>query len=58
MMVEDMIPAPKISFYGNQPLSAVPVHLSLTGESVRKGLTVTYTSANINNYKYKCLSCS
>ncbi|KAM8761885.1 uncharacterized protein AB9X84_006783 [Acanthopagrus schlegelii] len=32
LMVEDLIPAPKISFYGNQPLSAVPVHLSLTVE--------------------------
>lgn len=37
-MVEDLIPAPKISFYGNQPLSAVPVHLSLTGKLSEKAL--------------------
>lgn len=35
LMAEDLIPVPKISHVtDNKPLSSVPVHLSLTGESV------------------------
>lgn len=34
LMVEDLIPAPKANYVvDNSPLSAVPVHLSLTGEA-------------------------
>lgn len=37
LMVEDRIPVPKISHIpDNRPLSAVPVHLSLTGESLNQ----------------------
>lgn len=35
LMAEDLIPVPKTSrLTDNAPLSSVPVHLSLTGESV------------------------
>lgn len=47
LMAEDLVPVPKISHVtDNQPLSSVPVHLSLTGESVSliKASNATYTA--------------
>ncbi len=50
LMAEDLIPVPKISqVTDNKPLSSVPVHLSLTGESVSKiiaALNVACVSEN------------
>ena len=37
LMAEDLIPVPKHALNrDNTPLSAVPVHLSLTGQSLRQ----------------------
>lgn len=50
LMAEDLIPVPKISqVTNNKPLSAVPVHLSLTGESVNQMevMYVVYKSTNV-----------
>lgn len=47
LMAEDRIPVPRISHVAhNEPLSSVPVHLSLTGESARQadGIYVVYLS--------------
>ena len=35
LMAEDLIPVPRMSYFtNNTPLSAVPMHLSLTGEPI------------------------
>lgn len=47
LMAEDLIPVPKISQVpDNKPLSSVPVHLSLTGESGNRmeGIYAVYVS--------------
>lgn len=49
LMAEDRIPVPKMSHVtDNNPLSAVPVHLSLTGGSVNQRIVINlaYMSAN------------
>lgn len=33
LMVEDLIPSPRVNHATDLPLSSVPVHLSLTGEA-------------------------
>lgn len=53
LMAEDLIPVPKIrQVTDNKPLSSVPVHLSLTGESVSQTLAAIMLPVCQQTYRH------